>query len=77
MSEAHLIFQLPDDETEFRKACRATDLARALWDTDQMLRDRSKYEEDVQKAAIAEEIRKEFKEILEGNYIYLDSLLKD
>jgi hypothetical protein len=45
--KAILEFELPDDKTEFDTASKAMDWAILAWDMEQYIRNRLKYEEDL------------------------------
>lgn len=42
---AHLVFDLPEDQPEFRTASQAGDMKSAVWEFDQWLRGKIKYED--------------------------------
>ena len=52
--KAILEFILPDDKTEFDTATKAMDWAILAWDMEQYIRNRLKYEEDLDASALEE-----------------------
>ena len=70
--KAKLIFYLPEEEKEFHKACKGDDIASALWDISQYLREVDKYET----GHTIEQIRERFREILDSYDINLDNLIE-
>ena len=71
--KAKLIFNLPEDQTEFDFAIQGSNMYSALWDISQELRTLYKYEElDEKEWKMVEKIRDKFYEILDENQIKLD-----
>ena len=70
--KAKLTYNLPEDEKDFNMACKAGDMASALRDVGQYLRnvDRRETGDDIEK------IRKEFYDILTHHDINLDNLIE-
>ena len=52
--KAILEFELPDDKTEFDTASKAMDWAILAWDMEQYIRNRLKYEEDLDASSLEE-----------------------
>jgi len=67
-----LIYKLPEDAADHRRAFYAGNTATALWQIEQYLRDVEKYE----KLDTIVDIRATFYDILEANNINLDSLIE-
>ena len=70
---ATLTFKLPEEADEHRDAVNGSKWKLAMWDLDQLLRDKLKYEiltEETSKAF--EFVRKELFETLEHHELYLD-----
>ena len=59
------------DQEHIKRAVKATKMALALWDIDQMLRSQAKYHDNHQAA----ELREKMREIMEGYGIDLDDLI--
>jgi len=70
--KAILKYNLPEEEKEFNRAARATDMALALVDIEQYFRNVEKYET---KESI-EQIREKFYNILTSYDINLDNLIE-
>jgi hypothetical protein len=70
--KAYLVFNLPEDLTEYKMANRASDMHSVLWDHDQWLRSKIKYEEldDAQHEAY-KKCRENLRELLIENNIEL------
>ena len=70
--KAKLIYNLPEEEKEHRRAVMSLDLALALWDIGEYLRGVDKWDtgDDIEK------IRKRFYEILEEYDINIDHLIE-
>ena len=64
--KAILEFNLPEDEEQFDAANRGMDWALVVWDLDQLLRNKLKYEEHVT------DIRKTLEEVREVLYDLMD-----
>ena len=69
--KAKLIYNLPDDQSDYLQAVHATDMAMALWDMNEYLRSQERYEgkDDIYK------IRQAFIDILNENDVNLDILI--
>ena len=52
--KAILEFELPDDKTEFDTASKAMDWAILAWDMEQYIRNRLKYEKDLDASSLEE-----------------------
>lgn len=70
--KAKLIFTLPDEDMEFNRCSKALDLALAIWDIDQYLRDLDKYDKEYTITGI----RDKFVSILNEHDINLDTLIE-
>ena len=70
--KAYLVFNLPEDLTEYKIANRASDMHSVLWEYDQWLRSKIKYEEldDAQYEAY-KKCRENLRELLIENNIEL------
>ena len=63
--KAILEFNLPEDEEQFNVASKGVDWALTVWDIDQLLRKKLKYEEHVRDTRnTLEELRKTLNEML-------------
>ena len=63
--KAILEFNLPEDEEQFNVASKGTDWALVVWDIDQLLRKKLKYEEHVRDTRnTLEELRKTLNDML-------------
>ena len=71
--KAILKFDLPDDATAFRAASNANDLALALWDLDNEMRDNIKYHDNQHDT---DHWRERLHILLEERSINLDSLIE-
>ena len=60
------------DPIEANRLAKALDMALALWDIDQLLRGKAKYEDN----EYADKIREEFHDILNGYGIVLDNIIE-
>ena len=67
--KAILEFELPDDKTEFDTASKAMDWAILAWDMEQYIRNRLKYEKDLDASSIEELqlLRKELHDLMEDS----------
>ena len=74
MATATLNFDLsnPDDQQDFHRATRALNMAVAIFEYDQYLREQYKYQEKEEYF----EIRETFREFLTNNDIDIDRLLQ-
>ena len=70
--KATLKYNLPEEEKDFNMVCKAGDMASALWDIEQYLRQVDKYE----KGDDIEKIRAQFYTILSNYGINLDNLIE-
>jgi len=70
--KATLKFNLPDDDADYARANKATDMVNALWDFGHYLRKVDKYEtgDDIDK------IRTQFYDTLNHHGIILDDLIE-
>ena len=79
MPKAIIEFDLtdPDDSAAHRRAVKSTDLAIALWDIDQHLRAKLKYDESLSQEVYdsLEAVREHLYTIMNGKGISLDDLL--
>ncbi|KKQ94741.1 MAG: hypothetical protein UT21_C0012G0003 [Candidatus Woesebacteria bacterium GW2011_GWA1_39_11b] len=71
MSKAILEFNLPEDSEDFMRAIKALDVALALFDIDQYLRNKIKYGNRNE----FQEVRDAFYEIMDNHDIKLDRLI--
>ena len=73
--KATLTFTLPEDQEQFQVASQAQEYYLALWDMDQWLRDRQKYDTAMVSADEAiDRAREHLHEILSGRGLSLDVL---
>jgi hypothetical protein len=66
-----LIFNLPEDKTDFEVATRSMDWALTVWDIDQYLRNELKYKNAPQ---VVMDIRSELLLILDSRNLTLDTI---
>ena len=70
--KAKLIFKLPEDLNEYKMASKASDMYSVLWDHDQWLRSKIKYEElDDQQHEAYKKCRENLRELQIENNIEL------
>ena len=73
MSKAQLVFNLPEEDSEFRLAINANKWYCSMWDLDQFLRSKLKYEElSEEEYQIYDAIRSKLFECLDDHSISFD-----
>jgi hypothetical protein len=76
--KAILEFELPEDQHAFQRTTKALDLASVLWDMDQYLRNKMKYECENMSKEVYEthkEIRSHLSNLMEEHDLNFDTLL--
>lgn len=77
--KAILEFQLPEDQFEFLRASKASDLANVVWEMDQYLRKKMKYEsEDMSEEVFQtyEAVRNHLSNLMDEHGLQFDSIIQ-